>query len=424
MSISAHLQGFFSNYPSLAKIYIAFSGGLDSTVLLHAMNAIPIPVHAVYVHHHLQKENDDWQQHCEKICLQWDISFSVLHAQIHLQAQQSIEELARNARYELLQSLVSAEDALLTAHHQDDLAETLLLQLLRGAGPQGLAAMPEKKSLTMGLHLRPLLSFTRNQLLDYAQKNKLKWIEDPSNADHRFDRNYLRHELMPKLLQRWPAAQQTMARSAQLQAEASSCLEDLAKIDIQSARTAQADILNTIALQKLNPERLRNVLRYWIRTHDIRVPSKKILQQVIQDMVIKEEMDMSPVQTWKQGEIRRYQNNLYLMRPLKPHDSDQSLCWKIDQPLCIDSLNRTLQPTELNGITLPSDTEELTVRFRQGGERLKPFGQKHHRSLKKLLNEAEVPTWERDRIPLLYHREQLVSVLGYWNTAQDCETPP
>jgi len=414
MSISAHLQGFFSNYPSLAKIYIAFSGGF----------AIPIPVHAVYVHHHLQKENDDWQQHCEKICLQWDISFSVLHAQIHPQAQQSIEELARNARYELLQSLVSAEDALLTAHHQDDLAETLLLQLLRGAGPQGLAAMPEKKSLTMGLHLRPLLSFTRNQLLDYAQKNKLKWIEDPSNADHRFDRNYLRHELMPKLLQRWPAAQQTMARSAQLQAEASSCLEDLAKIDIQSARTAQADILNTIALQKLNPERLRNVLRYWIRTHDIRVPSKKILQQVIQDMVIKEEMDMSPVQTWKQGEIRRYQNNLYLMRPLKPHDSDQSLCWKIDQPLCIDSLNRTLQPTELNGITLPSDTEELTVRFRQGGERLKPFGQKHHRSLKKLLNEAEVPTWERDRIPLLYHREQLVSVLGYWNTAQDCETPP
>ncbi len=416
------LHRFFLDYPQLSKLYIAFSGGLDSTVLLHAMSNKNMPIHAVYINHHLQKENDNWQIHCEQFCQQWKIPFSVLHAEINQQPQQSIEELARNARYELLQGLVSDNDALVTAHHMNDLAETMLLHLLRGSGPQGLAAMPAEKHLAKGIHLRPLITLARNQLFEYAQEKNLQWVDDPSNSDNRYDRNYLRNEVIPILLQRWPSANQTLARSAQLQAEASSCLQELAKIDIQSATTKQTNILNNSALQKFSEERLSNVLRYWIRAHGMRVPSMKILQHVIKDIVVREEVETSPMQSWKDGEIRRYQNMLYLMPPLRPHDAGQKICWKIDQPLHIDSLDRTLQPSELNGLRLPADAEQLMVCFRQGGERLKPFGQKQHRSLKKLLNEAEVPPWERDRIPLLYHHDNLISVLGYWNTDQYCET--
>ena len=416
------LQRFFSNYQEISKFYIAFSGGLDSTVLLHSMQAAELPIHAVYVNHHLQKENDDWQHHCGQLCEQWEIPFTVLHAEINQQPQQSLEELARNARYELLCDLLNVNEALVTAHHQDDVAETMLLQLLRGAGPRGLAAMPEHKQLNVGLHLRPFLKITRKQLSDYATQHNLDWIEDLSNQDNRFDRNYLRNEVLPKLLSRWPSAQQSMARSAQLHAEVSNCLNELAEIDLQQARTEQTNILVIPALQKLSQERLSNALRYWIRAHQMRVPSRKILQHVIQDIVAKQEIETSPVQSWGEGEIRRYQNQLYLMDPLHPHDPNQEFCWEIDQPLYIESLDRTLLPKELKEMDLPLGVKELTVRFRQGGERLKPIGQKQHRSLKKLLNDAEVPPWMRDRIPLLYHQEQLISVLGYWNTAHVCET--
>ena len=416
------LQRFFSNYQDISKFYIAFSGGLDSTVLLHSMQAAELPIHAVYVNHHLQKENDDWEHHCEQQCRQWEISFSALHAEINQQPQQSLEELARNARYELLTRLLSVKEALVTAHHQDDVAETMLLQLLRGAGPHGLAAMPEHKKLNVGLHLRPLIKITRKQLKEYAILHNLDWIEDPSNRENRFDRNYLRNEIMPKLHARWPSAQQSMARAAQLQAEVSTCLNELAQIDLQKAITQETNILMNSALQKLSQERLSNALRYWIRAHQMRVPSRKIIQHIIQDIIAKQEIETSPVQSWKEGEIRRYKNQLYLLKPLPPHDPNQELCWKIDQPLYIKSLDRTLLPGELREIDLPRGVKELMVRFRQGGERLKPIGQKQHRSLKKLLNDAEVPPWMRDRIPLLYHNNMLISVLGYWNTTQVCET--
>ena len=205
MSLSiTFLQRFFSGYQEISKYYIAYSGGLDSTALLHSMHSIELPIHAVYVNHHLQKESDDWQHYCEKQCKQWEIPFSVLHAEILKKPQQSLEELARNTRYELLGNLLTDNEALITAHHQDDVVETMLLQLLRGSGPSGLAAMPECKQLTVGLHLRPLLKITREQIKNYAREYQLNWIEDPSNQDNRFDRNYVRNEVMPKLIARWP----------------------------------------------------------------------------------------------------------------------------------------------------------------------------------------------------------------------------
>jgi tRNA(Ile)-lysidine synthase len=427
MSFSVSLlQRFFSLYQNFEKYYIAYSGGLDSTVLLHAMRAAKLPIHAVHVNHHLQQDSNAWQQHCEDICKSLSVAITVQHAQITKLPQKSLEDSARDARYALLENMLAADSAIVTAHHQDDLAETILLQLLRGAGPAGLAAMPECKKLSLGFHLRPFLTCSRTDLLEYASINDLHWVDDPSNKLNDFDRNYLRNEVMPKLLERWPAALQTLSRSSTLQADTLSCLSDLAEIDIQAARTAQALKLDVSALQALSSERLNNVLRYWVQSNHMRVPSKKVLQQIVSDVVLKKEIETSPLQTWKEGEIRRFRNCLYLMQPLMPHNAHQVIRWKIDQPLYIESLNRTLQPRDLKdaGVSFPDGVNELIVRFRVGGERLKPFGSKQHRSLKNLLQEAGIPPWERTRIPLLFHEEQLISVLGYWNTGHHCEATP
>lgn len=417
------LKSLFSSYQSFEKVYIAYSGGLDSTVLLHIMHAAKLPIHAVHVNHHIQQESDAWQKHCEDICKSLSVPITVQHAQIEKVPQKSLEDSARDARYASLEELLDINSAIVTAHHQDDLAETVLLQLLRGAGPAGLAAMPECKKLSCGYHLRPLLRYSRTELQQYAGSHNLQWVNDPSNQLNDFDRNYLRNEVMPKLLERWPAAQQTLSRSAILQADALNCLRDLAKIDIQAAKTEQSKILNVSALQALSAVRLNNVLRFWIKSNDIRVPSRKVLEQIVADIVLKNEPQGSPQQTWKRGEIRRFRNQLYIMQPLKPHDASQVFRWKIDQPLFIESLDRVLRSKELKdaGLLLPDGVDELSVRFREGGERLKPFGTKQHRSLKNLLQEADIPPWERTRIPLLFHNDRLISVLGYWNAEQNNE---
>jgi len=418
------LNRFFSSYNHFERFYVAYSGGLDSTVLLHAMHEAKYPIHAVHVNHHLQQDSDTWQQHCEDFCISLSVPITVQHVQLTKQPQESLEASARVARYELLEEMLGANSAIVTAHHQDDLAETILLQLLRGAGPAGLAAMPECKKFSTGIHLRPLLAYSRTELQAYASSHGLWWVEDPSNELNDFDRNYLRNEIMPKLLERWPATQKTLSRSAKLQADALKCLNDLAEIDIQTARTNQDQKLDVIPLQRLSCERLSNVLRFWIRSNDLRVPSKKVLQQIISDIVLKEKIKTSPIQSWKDGEIRRFRDQLYLMQPLKPHDASQVHRWKIDQPLFLESLDRTLLPKELKdtNVAIPEGVNELIVRFREGGEHLKPFGNKQHRSLKNLLQEADIPPWERTRIPLLFHNGQLISVLGYWNVESKCET--
>ena len=415
MSIStSQLQSFFKNYKDIETFYIAYSGGLDSTVLLHVMHSLELPVHAIHVNHHLQKECDHWQQQCEKFCNQLAIPIKVKHARITKQTQKSLEELARHARYVLLQEMLDAKSAIVTAHHQNDLAETVLLQLLRGAGPAGLAAMPECKALSPGIHLRPLLVNSHSELQEYATNHNVQWVEDPSNQCNDFDRNYLRNEVMPLLRSRWPSAHQTLSRSAALQADALSCLQELAELDIQAASTDDSHKLNAAVLQTLSRERLNNVLRFWIVSNHMRVPSKKILKQIVTDIVLKKEVGNSPVQSWKEGEIRRFRNDLYLLSPMRTHDVNQIIRWKIDQPLYIESLDRTLLPEELKNanVSIPDGVCELTVRFRGGGERLKPFGSKQHRSLKNLLQEADIPPWERSRIPLLYHGDQLISVMG------------
>ncbi len=418
-AIDSFLQRFFEPHRSISRFVLAYSGGMDSSVLLHAMHNLGLPLHAVHVNHHLQPECEQWQQHCHDVCKAYKIAFTAVQAPVEKVPQQSLEESAREARYRQLFDHVGVQDALVTAHHEDDLAETLLLQLLRGAGPAGLAGMGLERMLEGRRHLRPLLGFTRAQLGEYARSHSLAWIEDPSNESPQFDRNYLRLEVMPRLLKRWPGATHTFSRAAGLQAEAMQCLQVLADLDVQAATTGQAHILDIEALQRLDAARLKNALRGWIRAHGLQVPGKKMLECIVQDLVYREISDTAAMQRWTDGEVRRYRNRLYLLDSRLQHDPSQVLRWRIDRPLVISSLNRVLHYSDLQhfGVSVPQGVTELTVQFRKGGERLKPAGEKHHRSLKNLFQEGDVPPWERDRIPLLYHEGELISVLGYWNAA-------
>lgn len=418
-AIDSFLQRFFEPHRSISRFVLAYSGGMDSSVLLHAMHGLGLPLHAVHVNHHLQPECEQWQQHCHDVCEAYGIAFTAVQAAVGKVARQSLEERARTARYRQLFDHVGAQDALVSAHHEDDLAETLLLQLLRGAGPAGLAGMGMERMFEGRRHLRPLLGFTRAQLGEYARSHSLAWIEDPSNESPQFDRNYLRLEVMPRLRQRWPGATHTFSRAAGLQAEAMQCLQALADLDVQAAATGQTHILDIEALQRLDAARLKNALRGWIRAHGLQVPGKKMLECIAQDLVYRETLDTAAMQRWADGEVRRYRNRLYLLDSRLQHDPSQVLRWRIDRPLLISSLNRVLHYSDLQhfGVSVPQGVTELTVQFRKGGERLRPAGEKHHRSLKNLFQEGDVPPWERDRIPLLYHEGELISVLGYWNAA-------
>ncbi len=423
LSVTA-IKQIFHSFPPISKYIVAFSGGLDSTVLLHIMHEAQLPIHAVHVNHHLHQNSAQWDQHCKTICETWQIPISVVHIEPNQISQNNIEESARNERYKLLFKFVEDKYSLVTAHHKNDLVETLLLQLLRGAGPAGLAAMSYQRETDGGKHLRPLLDYTRSDLLDYAQAHQLHWVEDASNDSISFNRNYLRKKILPKLIERWPSALQTLTRAVELQADAMQCLKALASIDLQAAHTEQSNVLNVKALQALSSVRVKNALRGWIQDHAMRVPSRKILDQICTDIVFKDEVESSPVQTWADGELRRYRQQLYLMKPLSGHDTEQEFQWDIKQPLHIKSIEYTLQPADIDryGIRLPPHAKALKVGFRRGGESLKPFGSNHHRSLKNLFQEASIPPWERDRIPLLYYQDQLISVLGYWNAADYCQT--
>lgn len=416
---SAALLAKFSILPTVKRYLIAYSGGLDSTVLLQAsaelLSQRNVFLQAVHVHHGLRSEADDWVDHCKQYCARLGIPLRILWVEGRGQRGDSPEAAARRARYGALRPLVDTQTCLLSAHHQDDQAETLCLQLLRGAGPNGLAAMPFVTVFGGGYHARPLLEFCRHELAQYANERGLPWIQDPSNEQVQFDRNFLRHRLFPLLQQRWPGVTRTIARAAILQAEAVELMSDLASIDRVSTIGSRPQTLSVSALDRLTPTRQTNLLRDWIRGNKLPVPTYAQLAQVRHGLLAAR-ADRIPCLHWSGGEIRRYRDDLYVMKPLVSHDPHRVLTWNTSASLRIPHLELELNVQELKarGLALPLASTELNVRFRLGGERCQPKGRRYRHRLKKLLQEAGVPPWERDRIPLIYRDDHLVAIWGYW----------
>ena len=402
-----------------AHYWVAYSGGVDSHVLLHALSAQrPLAgalIGAVHVNHVLQADAAHWQAHCRTVCQALDISYADLAVDGRASAGESPEAAARQARYRALRDWLPAGHCLLTAQHQDDQAETLLLQLLRGSGVRGLAAMPSRMVFGAGHLLRPLLDFPRASLLAYARQHGLQWIEDPSNTDTGIDRNYLRHRVLPVLRERWPAVSETLARSAGHCAEAADLLAGLAVQDLADLSQGTVDTLPVAGLQQLPPARRRNVLRDWIAVHTGSAPSTAVLSRVESD-VLHSRIDAEPCVSIGRRELRRYRDRLYLIAPSPEPPPERVLEWDVNNPLILPDAGGVLTASEVagRGIRRSAVGRGVRITFRRGGERCRPAGRRHHHVLKKLLQEQGVPPWERRRLPLIYIGDRLAAVAGLW----------
>ncbi len=413
------LAGFFQRSPHIRRYCIAFSGGLDSTVLLHLCaqmrGSVTAKFGAVHVDHGLHAESARWARHCEIECERLGIPLVTLKVAARAARGESPEAAARAARYAAIAALIETGDCLLTAHHVDDQAETVLLQLLRGAGPHGLAAMPIIESFAAGWHARPLLGCAREAIMSVAVAEGLQWIEDPSNTDTGLRRNFLRHEILPRLKAHWPAAARTVSRSASHSASAARLLDTLAEQDLASLIGTEPGTLSAPALAALDHERQANALRAWLHRLGLPLPSTAHLVRLRED-VLAAAPDASPVLAWPGAEIRRYRDLVFGMRPSAPHDPDIVLRWDVTTPLTLPDggrLNLTPAMEPAVGLrSLRTADGPVTVRYRRGGERCRPAGRGQSHALKKLLQDAGIPPWLRERVPLVYVGDVLAAVAG------------
>jgi tRNA(Ile)-lysidine synthase len=414
----AQLLDQLAQLPPAQRYWVAYSGGCDSTVLLHALamlrDQLPLELHALHINHNLHDAAPTWAAHCRAVCEALAIPLQEANVDARGFKGESPEAAARAARYRIFSEVLNAGDGLLLAHHRDDQAETLLLQLLRGSGPRGLAAMPVYRPQGAGWLGRPLLIFSRQDLCRYAEAEKLEWIDDPSNFDTDFDRNFLRQRVLPLLQDRWPAATTTLARAADHQAETAELLHQLAEEDWRLTAGPRADMLRIESLLRLSAERQRNVLRYWIdAVNALPLPDRQRLLRILTE-VIPAAGDAEPCIRWPGGQVRRYAGLLYLLAT-EPASNATPLSWDFSDRLELGD-GRILQTTPVNGKGLKANLPKIasiTVRFRQGGEVCRPAGRGHRHSLKNLLQEWGVPPWERSRVPLLYVNEDIAAVVGY-----------
>jgi tRNA(Ile)-lysidine synthase len=415
-----YLQRQLTALPADACCWVAYSGGVDSHALLHALaalrHALSCRIGAVHVNHGLQAGAGAWDEHCRAVCAGLGVPYASLRVDGRAAAGESREAAARAARYIALEDWLPRSHYLLTAQHQDDQAETLLLQLLRGSGVKGLAAMPRLATFGSGYLLRPLLGCGHGALLDYARVNRLSWVDDPSNQDISLDRNFLRREVLPALRRRWPALSATLSRSARHCAEAALILEDLAGQDLVALGDGSQDTLPVSGLLRLAPERQRNVLRHWLTCKDGTSPSEAVLARIAHD-VLGGRADAEACVRWGDRELRRYRDRLYVLPQAPTPDPHHSLAWRPETALELPRAGGVLSasPRTGGGVRAAAlEGAEVRVSWRVGGERCRPAGRRHRHALKKLFQEVGIPPWERGRIPLVYIGDELAAVADLW----------
>lgn len=393
-------------------LYLGFSGGLDSTVLLHQIASIPklkpklMPIH---INHGLSPNANLWEVHCQKICD--ELGLPLIIKRLSLSKNSNIEEEARKARYAAFQSVIKEGSCLILGHHQQDQAETILLQLLRGTGIDGLAAMTQQSFFANATLFRPLLEMPHEQIKVYASTHKLSWIEDESNQDTAFSRNFLRKEIMRTLMKRWPQSIANFARTATHCQQAKNLLNDLALIDCPDLPRF-GTCLPYASFQHLSKDRIVNIIRHWLKLNQVKPPSSLMMKRMI-DELIHGRIDSQPMIAWGLTEIKRYDGRLYLLQKSHQKKSegvlDEWLCFP--QPMKLPKENKILEAKKsTQGIKIRSNTK-IYWRYRKGGEVIRLHQQT--KSLKKLFQVWKIPQWQRDNIPLLFIDNELVMVPGF-----------
>lgn len=402
---------FLSQNKPNPKLLLAFSGGLDSTALLHLLvetnKTLPFQLHAQHVHHGLSKNADTWATFCKDTCVNLNIPITTCKVKINKNSGLGLEATAREARYKAL--LESEADFICLAHHQDDQAETLLLQLARGAGVKGLAGMGSMNNKL----LRPLLDVSRSALEVYAKQHNLAWIEDESNLDPKFDRNFMRHEILPKLERQYPAIKQTISRAAQHMSEADVLLDELAEIDVKEC-LLNSQQLQLAPLAKLSGARVNNALRWWLLQNNCDAPSAAQLQQISQQLFHAKSDANVKIKLSASLILRRFQGSAYLLKNVQEGDAEYqrsafSLPWQGEKTIILPDQSRLFFSEKLGeGIAMRHvENGQLNIRYRRGGETLKPEENRPNRSLKSLFQTSQVPPWQRERLPLLFLNDEL-----------------
>ncbi|MGF1547242.1 MAG: tRNA lysidine(34) synthetase TilS [Thiotrichales bacterium] len=403
--------------PRAGRWYVAFSGGADSTALLHALvglrQSLDLPeLRALHVNHGLHPDAAAWAVHCEHRAAAWGVRCEVLHVRIERGGRRSLEEAARLARYGAFAARLEPGAALLTAHHADDQAETLLLNLVKGAGAAGLAAMPAARALGSGWLLRPLLGWRRRALLAYLDAVGERWLDDPSNTECRHDRNFLRHEVLPLLERRWPALTATLGRVSAIQSELDEVSRTAAADDLTLALAPDGS-LRIAALRALSPARGHNLLRHWLRADTPSATASRRQIERIRERFVTAAPDADPLLRLNDVTLRRYRARLYKL-PARVPPSPREYHWALTRPLEMTELGLHLEPTSLlQACPWLTPTACVRVRMRQGGERFHPRGVAHSNTLKHWLQVWAVPPWRRAHLPLVFEDDHLIAVIGY-----------
>lgn len=413
MNIPALLLKQLTAHLNAPNWWVALSGGLDSVVLLKALSelrktqAIP-KLQAIHIHHGLQEAANQWPAFCQQLCNMWDISLQVHYVQVALES--SLEQAARNARYDVFAHLLEDDDCLITAHHLNDQVETLLFRAVRGSGVLGMTGMSSCRSLGKGYLLRPLLECPRTQLEAYAHQQQLIWVDDPTNSDLEYDRNYMRQQIIPALQQRWPQSLTSLQRMAQHMQQAQSLLDELAREDIQSAQAQpitwlSIPCLDLSVLSKLSTTRQQNALRYWLRPYT-QLPDTAHWAGWISLRDAKN--DAEPCWQLAAGQLVRFSHFIFWL----------SGDW-LKQPV----LNQEILPLNEQRLALVDNgylnlegsfdiTKVYRVAYRQGGEVIALKG-RGRRDLKRVLQEVKLPIFARHRVPLLFENDQLIAIANF-----------
>ncbi|QAV22472.1 tRNA lysidine(34) synthetase TilS [Proteus hauseri] len=405
---------------------VGFSGGVDSTVLLQGLvrlrdeYQLPLELTAIYVHHGLNAKADDWLKHCEQFCQQWNVAFINERVQVESKSA-GIESGAREARYQAYRKHLQPQQVLVTAQHQDDQAETFFLALKRGSGPAGLSSMPAKMPFEHSYLLRPLLNITRKQVEDYANQQSLHWIEDDSNQDDRYDRNFLRLHIMPLLTQRWDHFSQAVTRSAALCGEQEALLDEL----LDSELNVLIDKQNSVdidALAMCSTIKRNALLRRWFAYLNKAMPSREQILRLWEEVALAKE-GAEPRLRFIEDEVRRYKKRLYLI-PVINEPIGKVIEWLLPQPLVLPEalgvliVHSAVAQGQEMVIRAPYNTEKVTVRFGLTQSSLRIVGRELPRHSKKIWQELGIAPWRRTRIPLIYYNDTLITAVNTFVTLE------
>lgn len=405
--------------PQAQHLKLALSGGIDSLALLQALVELwpqsDWQLSAIHINHGLSANADHWAEHCQLVCDRLAVPLVVETVAVEPRGQ-GLEAAARDARYAALARHVGPGDVLLTAHQRDDQLETVFLHLLRGTGAHGLAGMSPSRDFAGGLHVRPMLEFSREAIECYARATGLDWIHDESNDNARFSRNFLRHEILPRLKSHWPAAEVVISRSAGHAAAASELLDEIATEDRRRCIGMTANSLSLVRCRDLSRSRLQNLLRHWIAHSSLAQASARHIDEIVRQISQPSRSGQALV-SWPGGGCYRYRDELILTSRTRHPEGDFEIAWNPPDIVTIEQLGIALRMTPTTGAGLAAARIQgaaIVLRNRRGGETLRLPGRGQRHRLKKLFQEAGVSPLERDRMPLLYVDGELAAVGNRW----------